>query len=85
MKIFDTNYKLKYVECSNDEFLDKYGDIDFEKKTIRVVNNKYKKATLVHELCHAILWELGLEEKAQDEEIINIITKVVLTIMKLVG
>ena len=83
MKVFDTNYKLKYVKVSDDEFLDKYGDVDFEKKEIRVVANKFKQDTLIHELVHSHLFEMGLEEKAQDEEVVNVITKIVIKIMKI--
>lgn len=84
MKVLDTNYKVKYVKISDEDFLDKYGDVDFEKKVIRVVDNQFKKETLVHELVHATLFTLGFEEKAQDEEAVNIITRIVLIIMKLV-
>lgn len=84
MKVLDTIYKVKYIEVSNDDFIDKYGDVDFYKKEIRVVNNSFKEDTLIHELVHAHLWELGLEEKAQNEEIVNVITKIVIKIMKIV-
>lgn len=83
MKVFDTNYKVKYVKVSDEDFIDKYGDVDFEKKEIRVVDNKIKQDTLIHELTHALLFELAQEEKAQDEDEVNLITKIVINIIKL--
>ena len=87
MKIFDTNYKVKIVKKPTRmmEALDCVGYCDFQTKEIYVLDNKDKEDTLIHELVHASLHSLAREDMANDEDTVNLITKVVRLVKKLVG
>ena len=85
MKILDTNYKIKYFNKYEDEGLEVgecIGCCDFDTKTIAVLKDHRVKETLIHELVHAFLFEMSLEAKSYDEEMVDTISSVLIRIMK---
>lgn len=85
MKILDTNYKIKFFNQYEDEGIeigDCLGYCDYDTKTIAVLKDKKYKETLIHELVHCFLYEMSLETKSYDEELVDTISAVVIKIMK---
>lgn len=86
MKILDTNYKIKIFDKYKDEGLEVgecIGYCDFDTKVIAVLNDYRVKETFIHEIVHAFLYEMSLEHKSYDEELVDTITSVIIRIMKL--
>ncbi|MBQ0112043.1 MAG: hypothetical protein KBT03_02840 [Bacteroidales bacterium] len=85
MKVFDKNYKFKIVKKPTEimKILDCVGYCDFDKKEIYVLDNKDKEDTIVHEITHACLHTLAREDLAQDEDMVNLITRIVLEIKRI--
>jgi len=47
---------------------DHYGDINFDKKIIRIHKTKKTRASFVHECLHAVLFESGIKHLDEDFE-----------------
>lgn len=85
MKILDNNYKVNFFNKYEDEGLEVgecIGYCDFDTKTIAVLKDFRVKETLIHELVHAFLYEMSLEQKSFDEEMVDTISSIVIRIMK---
>lgn len=89
IKIFDTVYKVEYIENSMtdvDAFKREalWGQIDYQSSTIRIYlgNRTHDEImnTIFHEAMHGILYKLGL--KYDDETVISLTTLGISTLLK---
>jgi len=82
--ILGVDYTVQEVACiSKDTFL--YGEIDFVNQIIKIdksLTSNKKEQTLLHEILHAILEELGLQEINQNEEAVQSISAVLYHLLK---
>lgn len=76
--IYGTNYKITFLKKANDYMysIHAVGHCDFENKEIYVLKNEDAKATLLHEMIHAYLWESGCQSYATDETLVELLTEI---------
>lgn len=86
MKILGTEYKINFVKKPNElmETNDWLGYCDTDKKEIYVLINKNKKKNFIHECTHAILYEMGDEEKSCDEEYVEKLTRIFEVLLEII-
>jgi hypothetical protein len=67
-------YEINVVDAPKDNGQICWGTTDYGKSLIEIcssLNETAKKQTLVHELIHATMWEMGQAENCNDENIVN--------------
>ncbi|MCP1225713.1 hypothetical protein [Sebaldella sp. S0638] len=65
-------YKIKYVKKINNDS-DQFGEIDYLKQVIKIRKDcspEYQESTLLHEIIHGILEQLGFDEENKNEHLI---------------
>ena len=89
IKIFDTTYKVEYVNSPSDVDHNKrqslWGQIDFWERTIRIYKNNRSPEdiwqTLWHEAIHGICQKMGMDELNADENKIDALATGINTII----
>ncbi|MEM4261037.1 MAG: hypothetical protein QXG00_07385 [Candidatus Woesearchaeota archaeon] len=79
IKIFDTNYKIEYVDNPAEVDIHKreslWGQIDFWTRTIRIYKNNRSPEdiwqVIWHEVLHGICYKMGIDDLLVDEKKIN--------------
>ena len=65
-------YKIKYVKNINND-PDQFGEIDYLKQVIKIRKDcspEYRESTLLHEVIHGILEQLGFDGENKNEHLI---------------
>lgn len=73
INILGIDYKIEYVNIISKECLT-LGQIDYLNQEIKILDeleDDIKKVTLIHEILHGIFNQLGFEDEAADEHLIN--------------
>ena len=80
--IFGTEYKINLVKEPNEWMYENNaeGYTDFENKEIYIRDCDRKKPIYWHELIHAHLWEAGLKRYATNEDLVEILSEILIRI-----
>jgi hypothetical protein len=84
LKILGCDYELMEVDqVSRDEFL--FGNVDHVGQVIKIFNGlkPHRKAeTLIHEILHCLLFEIGDAERHENEQFINTLSAMLVQVFR---
>jgi len=79
VNIFGTTYSFELIDSPDDYMFDHYADgyAEFDKKKITVLAKRTEtRRVVIHELIHAFLYESGHRQKANDEDLVELLTEI---------
>lgn len=74
IRVNGIEYKVKVVKRLEDNDNSLWGISLYKKNTIKIrkgLTNQKQQQTLMHELTHVMFHEMGLDEQADDEKLVN--------------